>query len=287
MRAETMQRLAAEVIALLETNGVRKTFDRFVRIGGRPMRANHQFYQGGNVIALWAAAVTHGYTSRHWMTFKQAAELGASVRKGERSTIVCYVDKWVPEAERAKEDPKKIAFLKAFPVFNADQIDGLPDAYRAQLPEREFNPVPAVEAFVGKTQAVIKEVGGTPPCYVPALDRVHMPPRATYHTEGGFYGDLLHELVHWTGAKHRLAREQAKRWGDQAYAYEELVAEIGSAFLCTDFGVGKEVERDQAPYLAHWLHRLKDDPTLLWSASRAAETAADYLHNCGQQALAA
>lgn len=287
MRAETMQRLAAEVIALLETNGVRKTFDRFVRIGGRPMRATHQPYKGGNVLALWAAAVTHGYTSRYWMTFKQALELGASVRKGEKSTIVCYVDQWVPEAERAKDDPKRVGFLKAFPVFNAEQIDGLPEAYRTPLPQRSFNPIPAVEAFIAQTEARIEEATGTPPCYVPALDRVRMPPRAAYYTEAGFYADLLHELVHWTGAKTRLDRTPPKRWGDDAYAFEELVAEIGSAFLCTDLSISKEVERDQAPYLANWLRRLKDDPTQLWSASRAAETAADYLHNCGQQAIAA
>lgn len=287
MRAETMQRLAAEVVALLESDGVRKTFDRFVRLGGRPMRANHQPYQGGNVIALWAAATVHGYTSRYWMTFRQAAELGGMVRKGEKSTIVCYVDKWVPEAERAKEDPKKITFLKAFPVFNAVQIDGLPDAYHVPLPERDFSPIPEVETFVARTGASIEEADGTPPCYIPLLDKIRMPRRVAYHTEGGFYGDLLHELVHWSGASHRLAREKGKRWGDDVYAYEELVAEIGSAFLCTDFGVGKEVERDQAPYLANWLRRLKDDPTQLWTASRAAETAADYLHNCNQQALAA
>lgn len=287
MRAETMQRLAGEVIALLETNGVRRTFDRFVRIGGRPMRATHQPYRGGNVIALWGAAVTHGYTSRYWMTFKQALELGAAVRKGEKSTIVCYVDQWVPEAERAKDDPKKVGFLKAFPVFNADQIDGLPDAYRTELPGRAFCALPKVEAFVARTGACIEEADGTPPCYVPLLDKIRMPRRAAYHTEVGFYADLMHELVHWSGAKDRLAREKGKRWGDDAYAYEELVAEIGSAFLCVDLRLGKEVERDQAPYLAHWLRRLKDDPTLLWTASRAAETAADYLHNCGQEALAA
>jgi len=276
MRQETVQRLASEVIALLEKDGVRATFDRFVKLGTRPLRHNGVPYRGGNVLALWGTAITRNYTSPYWMTFAQALALGACVRKGETSTVVCYVDKWVPQAERANEDARARSFLKAFCVFNAGQIDGLPEKYTRPAAPGEAEPIAGVEEWVRATGAQIIEDPIKPPHYRIGQDVIAMPPRALYHTARGYYADVMHELVHWTGP--RVKREVRNKWRSAEYAYEELVAEIGSAFLCVDLGLGQEVERNQAPYLADWLTVLKNDPTQLWTAAKQSDVAVEYLH---------
>jgi antirestriction protein ArdC len=276
MRQETLARLAAEVTALLEKDGAR-VFSRFVRLGGRPKRSNGQPYRGGNVLALWASALTHGYQNPYWFTFHQARELGAAVRKGEKSSLVVYVDRWVPREHRGDPEANAIPFLKAYPVFNGDQIHGLPDAFALQLPLPAFDPIPEAEAFIAATGANIVTGVVGPPRYTPSRDEIGMPDPRAYRSPSAYYADLMHELVHWTGAEHRLKREKGKKWADAAYAFEELVAEIGSAFLCTDLRLDKDVERDQAPYLRDWLRALKDDPTQLWTAGKAAEAAAEFL----------
>lgn len=275
MRDETLARLAADTIALLERDGA-CAFDRFSLAGTRPRRHTRQPYQGGNALALWATAEVKGYASPFWMTFKQALEYGGMVRKGERSTVVMYWDRF-----KDKDDPDARGgmFAKAYPVFNASQIDGLDATWFPAAKRNDGFPGDAtLDAFVAATGAMVRE-GQTRACYVPDLDLITMPGRDRFTDAGAFYATLLHELIHWTGATKRLDRLTKARFASPEYAMEELVAEIGSAMLCGDLGMSKEPRPDHAHYLKSWLKGLKSDPKLLWTAGSAADKAAQFLHD--------
>lgn len=287
MRDETLARLATDTIALLERDGM-IVFDRFANAGDRPLRHTGERYRGGNVFALWATAQIKGYTSPYWMTFKQATEFKACVRKGERSTVVMYWDKVKVRGKAAdagdgtvvtdEDGTKSIMFAKAYPVFNACQIDGLPARFFPTVQRNPgFDPIQGVEAFVTATGAKVRE-GLNAAYYSPSEDHIAMPARTAFTDAAAFYATLLHELIHWTGPKSRLGRDQSGRFGGENYAMEELVAEIGSALLCGDLGLAKEPREDHAHYLASWLRALKRDPKALWTAASAAEKAADFLH---------
>lgn len=291
MRDETMARLAADTIALLERDGP-VVFDRFANTGVRPLRHNGERYRGGNAFALWGTADFKGYTSPYWMTFKQAQEYGGQVRKGEKSALVLYWDRLKVKPKdgaggAAEADEKTILFAKASCVFNACQIDGLPDRFFPAVERNQgFDPVPAAEAFVAATGARVREGNGRA-CYTPDLDTITMPSRRAFTDAEAFYATLLHELVHWTGPKHRLGRDQSGRFGGENYAMEELVAEIGAAMLCGEIGLSKSPRADHAHYLKSWLVALKKDPKALWTAASAADKACDFLHAMQPKAEAA
>jgi antirestriction protein ArdC len=252
-----------------------------------------RIYSGINVLILWFAAIEQGYPLQGWLTFRQALEAGGSVRKGERGTTVVYADRFVPGGERtraaeADEPAKAIPFLKRFTVFNVAQCDGLPaDMVPAPvaLPEREL--VPVAESLIAAS-GVDFRIGGNEAFYAPGHDFVQVPPQGAFFEQINFYRTALHELTHATAHASRLDRKITTEFGSKDYAREELVAEMGSAFLCASLGIMPTVRH--ADYLASWLAVLREDNRAIFRAASAASKAADWLlarHAAAEAARAA
>jgi antirestriction protein ArdC len=237
---------------------------------------------------LWGAAIEAGFASPYWMTFKQATELGAHVRKGERGNMVVYANTITKTEEQddGSEEDRHIPFLKAYTVFNVEQIEGLPEQYYAK-PEPVIDPAMRIEhaeAFFSATRADIRH-GGNQAYYSGTSDHVQMPRFESFHAPEAYYATLAHELTHWTKHKNRLDRELGrKKWGDEGYAREELVAELGAAFLCADLELTPQPGTDHAAYIQGWLKVLKEDKRAIFSAAAHAQRAADFLH--GLQSIA-
>lgn len=227
---------------------------------------------------LWGAACDYGFTGSTWLTFKQALELGGCVRKSEKGSTVVYARSLtrtdIDEAT-GEDSEHRFPFLKGYTVLNADQVDGLPDSYRTPVP-----PMPAgierMERFVAATGAIVRH-GGDRACFNVDADFVQMPPLQAFRDAESYYGTLTHELTHWTGHETRLARTFGKRFGDKAYAFEELVAELGAAFLSAGLNLTPDLRADHADYLGHWLTVLKADKRAIFTAASHAQRAADYL----------
>lgn len=246
-----------------------------------PLRHNGMPYRGVNVLLLWVAAIQKGYRSPSWMTYKQAQSLGAHVRKGETGSFIVYADRITrTETDARGEDvEREIAFMKSYTVFNVEQIEGLPEQHR---PMQSPTPSPVerlaiAEQFFAATGARF-EHGGKRAYYSPSADVIRLPHAEAFRDAESYASTKGHELIHWTGHTTRLAREFGKRFGDNAYAFEELVAELGAAFLCAMLGVTPEVQPEHADYLAHWLAILKTDKRAIFTAAAQAQRAADYLH---------
>lgn len=249
----------------------------------RPLRANGVPYQGINVLMLWAEAVEKGFSRSIWMTFKQAKELGATVRKGEHGSLVVYADtfrKTETVEATGEEVDRDIPFLKGYTVFNVEQIDGLPERF-AEKPAPVLDPVKRIthaEAFFAATGAVIGH-GGNRAFYAQGPDRIQLPPFECFEDAESYYATLAHECVHWTKHESRLNRDfGGSRWGDDAYAAEELVAELGAAFLCADLALSPDTREDHAAYIGHWLKVLKNDKRAIFTAASHAQRAADFLN---------
>ncbi|TCS04614.1 zincin-like metallopeptidase domain-containing protein [Rhizobium sp. BK418] len=248
----------------------------------RPLRHNGQPYAGINVLTLWASAMTAHYAAPIWMTFKQAIELGGHVRKGEKGSPVVYADtmrRTETDDATGDETERAIPFLKAYTVFNVEQIEGLPEHFHA-LAHASRNPderIAGAESFFAATRADIRH-GGDSAYYSPALDYIQMPPFEAFRDAQAYYATLAHEATHWTRHTTRLDRDFGrKKFGDDGYAREELVAELGAAFLCADLGLVLEDRADHAAYIGHWLSVLKDDKRAVFAAAAHAQRAADYL----------
>ena len=235
-----------------------------------------------NILLLWGEAIAKGYAAPIWMTFKQALELDAHVRKGEHGSLVVYANSITKTEtnEKGEDTERQIPFLKGYTVFNVEQIEALPAHYYAK-PE---NPLPlserieSADRFMTATGATMQH-GGNRAFYAPGRDLVQMPPFEAFRDKESYYATALHELTHWTSHKSRLDRSfDAKRFGDHGYAREELVAELGAAFLCADLGITPEIRDDHAAYLAHWLKVLTEDKRAIFSAAAHAQRAADFLH---------
>jgi len=292
MKKDVYERVTDKIVAALE-GGVQPWFQPWnaEHAAGRitrPLRANGIPYQGINVLMLWGEAVERGYAAPIWMTFKQAHEFGAHVRKGETGSLVVYANKITrtdTDPETGAEEEHQIPFLKGYTVFNVEQIEGLPAHYHAPAAPR-LDPVQRIEsaeAFFAATRARISH-GGNRAFYSPAEDRVQMPPFEAFKDAESYYATLAHELTHWTKGPKRLERDFGrKRWGDEGYALEELVAELGAAFLCADLDLSAEPRADHAAYLASWLKVLKADKRAIFSAAAHAQKAADYLHGFQMQ----
>ena len=258
----------------------------------KPLRHNGTPYRGMNILLLWGEALAKGYAAPIWMTYKQAQELGGQVRKGEHGSLVVYANSITKTEtnEKGEDTEREIPFMKGYTVFNVEQAEGLPAHYYAQ----PANPVPLSERienadrFKTNTAATIQH-GGNRAFYGPARDAIQLPPFEAFKDKESYYATALHELTHWTKHERRLERDfSAKRFGDQGYAREELVAELGAAFLCADLGITPEIRDDHAAYLGHWLKVLKEDKRAIFSAAAHAQRAADYLHRLQpQQEIAA
>ena len=242
-------------------------------------------YRGVNVLVLWATAQAKGYQSGLWATYKQWQELGAQVRKGEKSTSIVFwkfLDREKPEKETDEWTSRCVPIAKDYAVFNADQVDGFtpPKQKRASRAER----IEHAEHFF-QTLGVEVKPGGNQACYVPKTDSIHMPALEAFKEPLFYYSVLSHETTHWTGAESRLNRDMAGRFGSESYAFEELIAELGSAFLCSSLGLPTDPRRDHAPYIKSWLKVLRRDKKAIFTAAAKAQQAVDWMHRTISPAL--
>ncbi len=292
-RADVYTRITERIVADLE-KGVRPWVQPWGarNAGGRvtrPPRHSGQPYTGLNVLLLWSEAMARGFASPMWMTFRQASELGAHVRKDETGTTVVYASRFTKTEVDAHggEVERDIPFLKAYTVFNCEQIEGLPDHYYRR-PEPITDPVERIaeaESFFANTGAVIRH-GGTKAFFSPSSDHVQMPPFETFRDAASYYAVLGHECVHWAGASHRLDRDLSRYHKDLTErAREELVADIGASFLCADLGIVPEMEPrpDHASYVQSWLTVLEGDRKAIFQAAAHAQRAVAYLHDLQPQ----
>ena len=224
-----------------------------------------------------------GYACPLWLTFKQALELGGNVKKGETGELVVYANiiTRTETNDKGEEAEREIPFLKGYTVFNAEQCEGLPAHFTTKAEPPALTPLQRIEAadrFFAATGADIRH-GGARAFYAEGPDYVQMPPFETFRDAESHAAVMGHEIIHWSKHDKRLARDMGRvRYGDEGYAREELVAELGSAFLCADLGIAPEVREDHAAYIATWLKVLKDDKRLIFSAASQAQRAVDYLH---------
>jgi len=295
MRTDVYQKITDQIVSELE-KGVRpwmKPWNAEHAAGRitRPLRGNGIPYQGINVLMLWSAAMTKGYAAPIWMTFKQALEFKAYVRKGEQGSLVVYADKIIrteTDADTGEASAHAIPFLKGYTVFNVEQIDGLPERFYAKAAPRAetVQRIARVESFIAATGAKVVH-GGSRACYIPSTDNIHMPCIDCFRDAESYYATLAHETAHWTRHPSRLDRDFGrKRHGDEGYAMEELVAELGSAFLSADLDLTPEVREDHAAYIASWIKVLKNDKRAIFSAASHAQRAADFLHGLQHPASA-
>lgn len=249
----------------------------------RPLRSNFEPYHGINVLMLWASAEEHGYASPLWLTYQQCKEFGGFVKKGEHGTTVVYASTFRKEeqSDTGESVEKDIPFLKQYTVFNSEQCEGLPERFTETKSEpKEFiERIASADQFFRHTKADIRE-GGNQAYYAISHDYIRIPRIETFRDAEAHAAVTAHELTHWTRHPSRLDRDLGrKRFGDAGYAMEELVAEMGSAFLCADLGITPEQREDHASYIAHWLEVLKSDKRAIFTAASMASKAADYLHS--------
>lgn len=287
-RADVYSRVTDRIVSDLE-KGVRTWLKPWSaehaadRLPSLPLRSCGTPYRGVNVLLLWGEAMEKGYTSPLWMTYKQAEALNAHVRKGEHGSLVVYADRFnkTEANEKGEEVEHSISFMKGYTVFNVEQIEGLPAQYYTPTAPRDdsrtLELIEEAEEFFTGTRATFRH-GGNRAFYAPSADFIQLPPADAFRDAESYAATKAHELIHWTGNSARMAREFGKRFGDHAYAFEELVAELGSAFLCVDLGITPETREDHAAYLAHWLEVLKSDKRAIFSAAAHAQRAADFLH---------
>ena len=284
-RRDIHAEITGKLIAAIEADPGRPSMPW--RRSGKPlfMPENAQTgkaYNGINIVSLWVAAECLGYSAPVWATYRQWSELGCQVRKGEKSSLVVFYKEYEtdPNPDDSDDDGKR-RVARASYVFNAAQVDGYtrPDAPQ---PLGAIERLLAVDRFIAATGARV-EHGGDRAYYRPSMDHIQMPDEGlfcgteTMTRSEGYYAVLTHELTHWTGAPTRLGRDMGKRFGDAAYAAEELVAEIASAFLCSELGITQDTRADHAQYLANWLTLLKSDNRAIFTAAAKASEAVEYL----------
>jgi antirestriction protein ArdC len=247
----------------------------------RPLRACGTPYQGINTFWLWMAAEAHGFASPYWMTYKRACEEGGQVRKGERGTVAIFYKSYTAECEDPvtgdrQDETRRV--LRGYTVFNGCQIDGLPERYRPALPRTAPLPVrdPVVADFFSRIPAHLRHQGAEA-YYEPVVDRITLPDPSLFRDSDHYHATLAHELAHWTGHASRLARDLKHRFGSDAYAIEELVAELAAALLGSDLGLPVAHLDNHASYIASWLKVLKQDSRAVLTAAAKAEQAAQLL----------
>lgn len=237
-------------------------------------------YSGVNVLILWGAVIEQGFPSQSWLTFRQAQEAGGCVMKGEHGVTVVYADRFTPETEKERarrdgDEARAVPFLKRFTVFNVAQCEGLRAGLASDpvpLPDREI--VPIAEDVIAAS-GVDFRIGGDRAFYAPDPDFVQVPPQPAFFEQINYYRTCLHELTHATGHPKRLGRDLKNAFGSKDYAREELVAEMGSAFLCAALGIAPTVRH--ADYIGSWLAVLREDNRAIFRAASAATKAADWL----------
>ncbi len=287
--ADVMADVVADIVAAIEAGAETWSMPwRTLAATGIPTNAvTGNRYTGGNVLTLACSAQRHGYPSARWATYKQWASAGAQVRRGERGSHAFYwhvhpgdtiteIDSDTGETVELQSSDR-VAWARAFSVFNAAQVDNDPNPEASTAPAGDpLKRIAHAEVFFGAIPATI-EWGSGAPSYNIAGDRVVMPDFDAFDSAELAYATLAHELGHWTGHPSRLNRTYGKRFGDHAYAAEELVADLSAAFTGTLLGIGTAARHDHASYLAHWCQMLSAQPSILWSVASKAQAATDHL----------
>ena len=301
-RADMYQQVTDKIIAALEKGALpwRRPWRSAEKPAGSALPVNAltgRFYSGVNIPLLWMAAEERGFQSDSWLTYCQAQQAGGQVRKGESCTLAVIFKPFEKQAEdkqgnklfddEGKPVMSSLAMLKPLQLFNTQQCDGLPESITGQRPtltaeETDTVSVPVMNRMVdifnasGVTVAFLQQDRAF---YRPSTDQIVMPQAGQFFTEADYWSTLLHELVHATGHQTRLQREgitsSTRRFGDPVYAFEELIAEMGSAFLCAELGIYGEVQHDS--YISGWLKALKEDKKALFRACRQAREASEFL----------
>ncbi len=251
--------------------------------GGPPLRHQGKPYSGINRLLLWAIGDSMGYRSRYWMTYTQADALGGQVRRGEKASPSIYfnsVSREVENSHTGATEQRMIRFMRFYTVFSADQIDGLPaHYYPPAVPDAAPDPSErqaAIDAFFAAIPSNVRR-GGDRAYFSPEADYIQLPLPSAFRSADHEATTNAHEHVHWTGHEARLARTFGKRFGDKAYAFEELVAEIGAGMVCADLDLPNELHDSHASYVHHWLTILRGDKTAIITAAARAEAAYRYL----------
>jgi antirestriction protein ArdC len=256
----------------------------------RPLRHNGQRYSGINVLTLWMSAAAQGFVSPFWLTFQQARELGGHVKKGEHGSPVVYASTFTKkeQTDDGRETEAEIPFLKEYTAFSADQCEGLPPHFYqgAAPPNDGMTPLDSATRFFDATGAELR-IGGNRAYYAEGPDYIAMPCVESFRDRESHAATLCHELTHWTKHPTRLNRDFGrKRFGDDGYAMEELVAELGAAFLAADLLMTPEVREDHASYIESWLKVLKQDQRAVFTVASHASKAVEYLHSLQPQPAA-
>lgn len=244
--------------------------------------ATTKTYRGINTLVLWAAARNRKYASSYWATYRQWGDLGARVRTGEHGTMIILYKEIPVDAEDAHTGERVVDYrlvARPYYVFNAAQVDGWKEP--SLIFGSAVTAIQEIDHAIEATGADIRT--GDKPMYLVALDHITMPPRHSFvgsptsEPTETYYSTLFHELVHWTGHWRRLGRNLSGRFGGHDYAMEELIAELGAAYLCAEFFVLHLPRRDHAAYIGEWLEVLKADKRAIFAASTYAMEAVEYL----------
>ena len=291
MKTDIYQQVTNNIIEALEQVSLEDYNAPFARLTAELSPINpitEKDYHGINTLILWLQQQAHGYKSNEWGTFRQWKEKGANVKKGEKSSMIIFYKRVEKKDEASSnEDPEFYNCLKSYCVFNADQVEGYePTITRETGDFGTVERIAEIEKFIAQSRAVIKEDQNRA-SFVPSCDEINMPPKTLFFDNGqsateNYYAVLLHELTHWTGGKSRLDREQVGHSTDEKkYAFEELIAELGSAFLCSHFRIKQHGRDDHATYIKSWLQALKNDKKFIFKAASQAQKAVDFLHGLG------
>lgn len=292
--------ITAKIIAALET-GTRPWARPWTGsdLDGMPVNLNGVPYRGINALILWLEQSVNDYTSRYWFTMKGANGLGAKIKKGSKGTHCVKWTRFELKDKKTREPilnedgkPKTAMSIRAFVVFNADQCEGLPEKYTTVVvPDMSagarLKRIEHAESYFNAIGAVVKH-GGNRAFFSPTTDFIQMPEFRAFKTAEFYYATLGHEHVHWSGHAKRLDRKFGDKLVDtEAYAKEELVAEIGAAILCAGLGIESDLRDDHAAYVASWLKALKNDKKLILVAASKAQKAVDYLTKFSEPVSAA
>ena len=231
-------------------------------------------YQGINRLILGLSSMVSGFDTPVWASFKQWQSLGTQVRKGEKGTKIVFFSPVTKEC-KVTGNLESYNLLKSYYVFNANQVDGVTIA-APTTENKPFNSIASADERIAKTGAIIRH-GGDSAFFAPSMDIIQMPNKSAFSDESSYYATMFHELTHWTGHETRLKREFGKRFGNPEYAFEELVAEMGAAFLCQDYRIQGELRH--AGYIQHWLKACRNDATAIFKAAALAQKSADYINS--------
>jgi antirestriction protein ArdC len=285
IKRDIYQEKTDQIIALLESGDLGRVGALWnsAAHSGLPKKHDGKPYRGVNVISLWMAQADNGFKSNIWMTYRQAETYGGNVIKGQKSVERSILFK--PFVKGEKQDSgevkeKSFLMIRDYAVFNVDQIENLPERFYVDIAAVTENPDTKEARLTEWFDNLGADIhhGGNRAFFRPSADEIHMPAFADFVSSDAYYSVLAHECTHWTGGEKRLNRERnTKRFGDEAYAFEELIAELGACFTMAILGLSAEPRVDHAQYLKSWLQVLKNDKKAIFTAASAASNAVDFM----------